>query len=326
MKLTIDKIMQQAITAFKKGNLEDAERFYQIVLLKSPENHIVVTNLGSIRQKQGRLKDAELFYRKAIMLKPQYMEAHFNLAVTLRELGNLSESELSYRKAIELSPDDFEIHHNLYLLLKEQQLLSNIQRAKKNNNKIRFFKKISSKLFKSDLRLASNPLIMKRKVDDNLIAELHKIKTKELDKAKDIRYGNGRCSDYKLFENDSAIIKSVSRDLINIMSKAVNSEIFIMESFFNIFYTQSGIKEHNHISSFDIKRGVNNQKYSLTYYLSVGDQKSTKPGNLKLYDPDQEILPSNGTIAIFPASRKHSATYNGKTDRVMIGVNFYSLL
>ena len=33
-----------------------------------------------------------------------------------------------------------------------------------------------------------------------------------------------------------------------------------------------------------------------------------------------------GMIAIFPASRKHSAVYNGKTDRVMIGINFYSLL
>ena len=38
-----------------------------------------------------------------------------------------------------------------------------------------------------------------------------------------------------------------------------------------------------------------------------------------------EILPSPGTIIIFPSSRKHSVFYNGKTDRVMIGVNFYAL-
>ena len=42
-------------------------------------------------------------------------------------------------------------------------------------------------------------------------------------------------------------------------------------------------------------------------------------------DPDDEILPSDGSIIIFPSSRSHSAVYDGKTDRVMIGVNFYSL-
>jgi len=30
-------------------------------------------------------------------------------------------------------------------------------------------------------------------------------------------------------------------------------------------------------------------------------------------------------ITIIPSSRMHSAVYGGKTDRVMIGVNFYSL-
>ena len=39
-----------------------------------------------------------------------------------------------------------------------------------------------------------------------------------------------------------------------------------------------------------------------------------------------KILPSEGTIVIFPANRFHSASYGGKTDRVMIGVNFYSLI
>jgi len=30
-------------------------------------------------------------------------------------------------------------------------------------------------------------------------------------------------------------------------------------------------------------------------------------------------------ITIIPAGRKHSAVYGGKKDRVIIGVNFYSL-
>ena len=42
-------------------------------------------------------------------------------------------------------------------------------------------------------------------------------------------------------------------------------------------------------------------------------------------NPEEDILPTKGLIAIFPADRKHSSTYNGKKDRIMIGVNFYSL-
>ena len=50
-----------------------------------------------------------------------------------------------------------------------------------------------------------------------------------------------------------------------------------------------------------------------------------EPGIYKLYEPDEEILPSEGTIVILSADRSHSVAYGGKTDRVMIGVNFYSI-
>ena len=78
--------------------------------------------------------------------------------------------------------------------------------------------------------------------------------------------------------------------------------------------------------SFDKTFNLDKQKYSLTYYLDVGDQNCKEPGILKMYDPYVEILPSEGTIVIIPAFRKHSATYDGKKDRVMIGVNFYSII
>jgi len=39
----------------------------------------------------------------------------------------------------------------------------------------------------------------------------------------------------------------------------------------------------------------------------------------------QGIMPLNGMIVIINANKKHQATYDGKTDRIMIGVNFYSI-
>ena len=88
-----------------------------------------------------------------------------------------------------------------------------------------------------------------------------------------------------------------------------------------------GTTPHKHLVELDKDKYLNfsKQKYSLVYYLDVGDQKCSEPGILKLYDPIEEILPSSGTIVIFPASRKHSVVYRGKAERVMIGINFYSL-
>ena len=141
----------------------------------------------------------------------------------------------------------------------------------------------------------------------------------------DARYGNGMCSsDFNLFKTNSNL-KKIEKDLTTIMENQLKSQVFIIDSFFNILKSGSGTTPHNHVNQFDKNSGLIDQKYSLTYYLSVGDQNSNEPGVLKLYEPNHEILPEEGTIVIIPALRKHSAVYDGKTDRVIIGINFYTL-
>ena len=67
------------------------------------------------------------------------------------------------------------------------------------------------------------------------------------------------------------------------------------------------------------------------YYLSVGDQDCEHPGILNFYpnkydkNPNDQVLPSEGMIVIFPADRYHSVKYEGKKDRIIVGVNFYSI-
>ena len=111
------------------------------------------------------------------------------------------------------------------------------------------------------------------------------------------------------------------------MMEALKSDIYIYDSFFNILSAGGGTTPHAHLTTLDrnIALDLGKQKYSLVYYLSVGDQNCSEPGILKLYEPGEDILPCEGMITIIPASRMHSAVYGGKTDRVMIGVNFYSL-
>jgi hypothetical protein len=176
--------------------------------------------------------------------------------------------------------------------------------------------------------LTSSPLILNRVVEKELITNLYEMSSRELDKTIDARYGNGKCSpDFNLFHDNRSIIKNVAEDLTKIMMEAVKSEIYIIGSFFNILSAGGGSNPHNHLNDLDKDIGfdLGKQKYSLVYYLSVGDQHCSEPGILKLYEPSENILPCEGMITIIPASRMHSAVYGGKTDRVMIGVNFYSL-
>ena len=315
------------------NRLEEAVESYKKSIKLKPELAEVHNNLGTTFQKLRKSNEAEECYRKAIELKPDYAVAYNNLGNTLNYLGRLEEAETNYKKAIELSSNFIQAHRNLDILSREIKLL-NIIKDKKM--KVRFFDKICaqiSKLYSSlkklDLNkgLKSNPIILERKVEAELINNLYIINSTELSKVKSgPLFGSGRTSNYQLFENDYPIIKNVAENLTNIIKHAIGSEIFVMESFFNILGAGGGSVPHNHINQFDTNHQLINQKFSLVYYLSVGDQKCNDPGIFKVYDPDNEILPSEGMIVIIPAGRRHSAVYGGKTDRVMIGINFYSLL
>ena len=309
------------ITLKELEKLDEAEASFKKAIMLKPNYVGAHNNLGITLKKIGKLDEAEACYRTAIELKPNYVEAYNNLGLILKQFGKLDEAEANFKKAIYIKPNYSDAIVNLDYLLNEKDLLADILKTKKISEKNK------QNNIDSQFRLSSNPFIFKRRVEKNLISKLYQIKSMKLDDAnpKYLHYGNGRTSDYQLFKNNFSIIKNVERDLTDVMKKAVNSNIFIMESFFNIFQKGSGIVSHNHLNNFDKTFKLTNQKFSLTYYLDVGDQSSSEPGTLKLEDPSKEILPSEGMILIFPSSRMHSASYNGTKDRIMIGVNFYSL-
>ena len=337
------------------GRLDEAAVSYTRAIALKPDYAEAYSNLGNTLKELGRLEEAEASYRHAIALKPDYAEAHSNLGATLRELGRLKEAEESLRQAIALKRDFSLAYSNLGVVLYingdidsglknlekansidpnlgDNQIMLSILRARKARGET----KANADGFVStgyESEQFKQPIILYRAIDTKLISSLHKIKSIELDKFdnsrfSDPRYGVGKCSrDFNLFKDDSPAIKSVADDLIIIMREAVKSDIYIEDSFFNILGAGGGTTPHTHLSKLDADKYLNfgKQKYSLVYYISVGDQNSKDPGILKLYDPSEDILPSDGMIAIFPAERKHSAIYSGKKDRVMIGVNFYSL-
>jgi tetratricopeptide (TPR) repeat protein len=274
--------------------------------------------LGNTLQELGRLEEAEASCRQAIELKPDFLQAYNNLSLILYSLGDIDSALKSMEKA-----------HTVDQELKPVRLLLSVLNARKSRKKSSFGVDNTSNL-SGVVELTSNPLILNRVLEFELISVLCEMNFIELDKTKsdDARYGNGRCSpSYSLFEDNNPIIKTVAEELNIIMMKAIKSEVFIDDSFFNILGAGSGLGPHRHLGPIDRDPSLNLkcQKFSLVYYLSIGDQNCSEPGILKLYDPSEDVLPCEGMIMIFPSSRNHSAVYGGEKDRVMIGVNFYSL-
>ena len=297
---------------FKLGKFEDAITTFKKVLKINNDNFSAYINLGTVYQKKNDFKNAELNYLKAVKINPNSQIVYNNLANTMKDLNRLDDAEINYKKALEIDPNYKKASDNLNMLLKEKKLLNMLDNDK--------YKK------KNTQTLLENPFIKTRKVEQDLVDILYKINSLELNKTEGgPLFGNGKTTDYQLFDNNYQILNNLKEDLYEIMKEAVNSEIYIAESFLNILREDSGSFPHTHIMPFDKNNNLIKKKFSLVYYVSVGDQKSSNPGIFKLENPIEEILPTDGTIIIIPADRIHSAVYNGKKDRLMIGINFYSL-
>ena len=333
----------------EQGRLDEAEASYRQAIVLKPGYANAHSNLGATLQELSRLDEAEASYIQAIALRPNYAEAYSNLGVTLQELGRLEEAEESLKHAITLKPDFALAHYGLtkvlYNMSYKDSALESIKKANVIDPKSKDFSLLLSVLqarkarentaegvkntITSDSLIipASKILELNRSVEQELITYLYSRKLLDLDKEKDPSFGDTRGSKYDLFEDNHPRIQKLEIDLHSILSKAFNSDIFIKDSFFSIFGAGGGTTRHQHVDKNDKDStfSLAKQKYALVYYLSVGDQDCTEPGFLKFYEPSEEIFPKKGLITIFPAQRYHSSFYNGKKDRVIVGVNFYTL-
>jgi len=335
----------------QEKRIADAKMAYENALALDPKSATISNNLGAMAKEAEEWESALQYFKKALEIEPNFVEAHYNLGATFQEQGRLDEAEVSLRKAIALKPDYAEAHSNLGIIyysngnidagikslakandidpkLRISELVLSVLRARKARGKTEVSSDNINKT-DSNVGLSSNPLCLNRVVEPELVLSLFEMQSREMDKAKNTPvFGNGRCSlDYNMFDVDCPIIKTVEKDLTRLMEIAVNSEIYLFDSFFNIYGAGAGISPHTHLNKFDKNKYLNfaKQKFSLVYYLSVGDQDCSEPGTFKLYNPEEEILPFKGMIVIIPAGRLHSAVYNGKKDRIIIGINFYSL-
>ena len=333
------------------GQKDVAIQSYQKAISIKPDYAKAHYNLGSVFQELGKLHASVKSYKNSIALEPENAQAHNNLAIVFRELDQLEDAEECCRKALVLDPTYAEAYGSLSIILFAKgdlkSALESIEKAYSINPKLKLIKLLLAilkarknrntndasvgNISKSgfDTRLTSNPLILNRVVEQELITKLYEMKSLEHYPQTDTIYGNARGSGYQLFQDDqSSIIKTVRDDLVKILTKVIKTDIYIKDSFFHIMSAGgAGVNRHNHIGDLDLDSSLNliKQKFSLVYYLLIGDQDCSEPGTLKLYGPSENIQPCEGKIVIFPADRYHSVIYNGEKDRIMISINFYSL-
>ena len=312
--MKVNEKIHVGIKALKKNEFQNAQKIFEDLLNEQPMNAEVNHFLGITFQLLNEINKAKIYYEKSIQIKPNFAEAHKDLGNIFYKIGEIYKAESCYIKSLKINPKLTEAKTNLSVVLEQKKVdfwfSKNIESLQKNQKKKNL-----------------NPYITERKVESELLNQLYKIHMIKLNDTQDVRFGNGKCSsNMKLFENKNEIIRMMADDIINILQKKIGSKIYVMDSFVNILQTGSGTKPHKHLDPFDKKTGLEKKKYSLTYYISVGDQTGKEPGILKLYNPDKEILPSNGTMIVIPSGRAHSSSYDGKKDRVMIGANFYSLI
>ena len=298
------------------GKLKEAEASFRKAIEIKPDFADAFSNLGRLLVDLGKLQEAELYNRKAINIDPKSAKCKVNLGINQLALGDINSSLETLELANKLNPND-PLNNTLCAILKG--------RKKKKLKNLRIENKLNS-LFneKSDW----NPIILNRPVEEELIQNLYTLKTQESSRP---IYGNTKGSDYFLFDKDIPILKFFQKDLIKRLINYFDSEIYITESFFNIISPKDsvggGSKIHGHLNRIDKTPQIDiaKQKFSLVYYLSIGDKSGKDKGILKFHNPNKDFLPEKGMLVIFPASRLHSVYYDGKKDRVVIVVNFYLL-
>lgn len=136
-----------ALSWYQSGDLQNAKRICEEILVKNPKNGEILYFLGVIYsqlkqhdpaikflkesleffpdnadayhllgmsyQQQEQIDEAIECYRKTIKYNPNYAEAYNNLANALKEKNNVEEAIVYYKKAIDLQPALAIAHYNL---------------------------------------------------------------------------------------------------------------------------------------------------------------------------------------------------------------------
>ena len=98
---------------FDKGKYRTAEKLYQEILTKSPNNLYSLSNLGVVYFRTGKLKAAELTLKKAVALSPKDEFSHTTLGIVFYRQAKFDEALTELTKALGINPKSATAHNYL---------------------------------------------------------------------------------------------------------------------------------------------------------------------------------------------------------------------
>ena len=113
----LDALSNLGVVYFRTGKIGTAESTLQKALAIAPNDASVLTTLGIVHYRQSRFDEALKELRKAIEINPNSATAHNYLGITASQKGRQQEAEKEMLQAIANDPNYAEAHFNLAVLL-----------------------------------------------------------------------------------------------------------------------------------------------------------------------------------------------------------------
>jgi protein O-GlcNAc transferase len=126
-------VLQRAVQAHNKGNLDEAEGLYRLVLKKDESNFTALNMLGILQGQRRNFGEATLFFERALQVNPRSAEACANLGHLYFQQGNLERAAATYARSLAIKPD-FALAHSNYAgvlrsLGRAEEALSHCEKA-----------------------------------------------------------------------------------------------------------------------------------------------------------------------------------------------------
>ncbi len=104
---------REAKMSFDNGKYHAAEKGYQKILSKVPDNLYALSNLGVVYFRTGKLKAAELTLKKATVLDPQDEFSHRTLGIVYYGERKFDDAVTELTRALAINPKSFIAHNYL---------------------------------------------------------------------------------------------------------------------------------------------------------------------------------------------------------------------
>ena len=299
------------------NDLPNAVRAIELAIKLDANNANAYLESGRISLEEGEPVIAKELLIKSVELNGKAPESHRYLSIALYLMGDHQASIASIDNAVNLAPA---CKHNkeVEALLKSKiNAAEPISTIKTHANGELPLRQVSPTF----------PIALKRPVEEGLVDSLRRVRHLELKQWDLPVKGNAKTTTFSLFEENSRSLHFLETDLKALAEEAIGADIYIRDSWCNILRGGGYVPRHSHESLLNRIQGFecNAKNFALVYYVSVGDQGAEDPGFLKFYDPEEYILPEEGTILIFPADRYHSVKYLGAKERIIVGANIWSI-